>query len=83
MHVLDTQPDLFLKELIPHKPYGKDIKEAPMLVRSYSAAIKRLDIQVNPPHLRVWMLFGLHYEGTWFGWEVHNLRSPGGAAIAM
>ncbi|HCK9560387.1 TPA: plasmid replicase, partial [Salmonella enterica subsp. enterica serovar Typhi] len=33
-----------------------------MLVRSYAAAIKRRYIQVNPPHLRVFMLFDLDYE---------------------
>ncbi|MCH8792865.1 plasmid replicase, partial [Neisseria gonorrhoeae] len=55
MSQLYTQPDLFLQERIPHKPYCKDFKEAPMLVRSYAAAIKRRYIQVNPPHLRVFM----------------------------
>ncbi len=63
MSQLYTQPDLFLQERIPPKPYCKDFTEAPMLVRSNAAAIKRRYIQVNPPHMRVFMLFGLDYIG--------------------
>ncbi|WP_414482937.1 hypothetical protein, partial [Salmonella enterica] len=67
MSQLYTQPDLFLQERIPHKPYCKDFKEAPMLVRSYAAAIKRRYIQVNPPHLRVFMLLALACDGAGCG----------------
>ncbi|HFC3035409.1 TPA: replication initiation protein [Neisseria gonorrhoeae] len=81
MSQLYTQPDLFLQERIPHKPYCKDFKEAPMLVRSYAAAIKRRYIQVNPPHLRVFMLFDLDYEGAGLAWEDNNLPMPAWAAI--
>lgn len=47
MSQLYTQPDLFLQDRIPHKPYCKDFKDAPQLVRSYAYAIKRRYIQVN------------------------------------
>ena len=75
------QPDLYLQERIPHKPYCKDFKEAPMQVRSYAAAIKRRYIQVNPPHLRVFMLFDLDYAGAGLAWEDNNLPMPAWAAI--
>ncbi|MBZ5489260.1 replication initiation protein, partial [Halomonas aquamarina] len=52
-----------------------------MLVRSYAAAIKRRYIQVNPPHLRVFMLFDLDYEGAGLAWEDNNLPMPAWAAI--
>ncbi|TSH52975.1 plasmid replicase, partial [Salmonella enterica subsp. enterica serovar Typhimurium] len=48
MSQLYTQPDLFLQERIPHKPYCKAFKEAPMLVRSSAASINRRYIQVYP-----------------------------------
>ncbi|TSH34450.1 plasmid replicase, partial [Salmonella enterica subsp. enterica serovar Johannesburg] len=51
-----------------------------MLVRSYAAAIKRRYIQVNPPHLRVFMLFDLDYEGAGVGWGDNNLPMPAWAA---
>ncbi len=76
MSQLYTQPDLFLQERIPPKTYCKDCKEAPMLVRSYAAAIKRRYIQVNPPHLRVFMLFDLEYGGAGLAWENNNLSIP-------
>lgn len=75
------QPDLFLQDRIPHKPYCKDFKDAPTLVRSYAHAIKRRYIQVNPPHLRVFMLFDLDYEGAALAWEDNNLPMPAWAAI--
>ncbi|WP_172766123.1 replication initiation protein, partial [Neisseria gonorrhoeae] len=52
-----------------------------MLVRSYAAAIKRRYIQVNPPHLRVFMLIDLDYEGAGLAWEDNNLPMPAWAAI--
>ena len=75
------QPDLFLQGRIPLKPYCKDDKEAPMKVRSYAHAIKRRYIQVNPPHLRTFLLFDLDYAGAALAWEDNNLPMPAWAAV--
>lgn len=75
------QPDLFLQDRIPHKPYCKDFKDAPQLVRSYAYAIKRRYIQVNPPHLRVFMLHDLDYDGAALAWEDEGLPMPAWAAV--
>lgn len=49
--------------------------------RSYANAIKRRYIQVNPPHLRMFMLFDLDYEGAALAWEDNNLPMPAWAAV--
>lgn len=75
------QPDLFLQERIPHKPYCKDFKDAPMQIKSYAHAIKHRYIQVNPPHLRVFMLFDLDYENSIWAWEDEGLPVPAWGAV--
>ncbi len=57
------------------------MNEAAMLVRSYAAAIKCRYIQVNPPPLRVFMLFDLVYEGAGLSWVDNNLPMLAWAAI--
>lgn len=76
-----NQPDLFLQERIPHKPYCTDDLTLGIRPRSYAHAIKRRYIQVNPPHLRVFMLFDLDYAGAALAWEDNNLPMPAWAAI--
>ena len=49
--------------------------------RSYAYAIKRRYIQVNPPHLRTFLLFDLDYAGAALAWEDNNLPMPAWAAI--
>lgn len=81
MSQLYTQPDLFLQERIPHKPYCTDALTAGIRPRSYVYAIKRRYIQVNPPHLRTFLLFDLDYAGAALAWEDKNLPMPAWAAI--
>mgnify|MGYP000465573074 FL=1 len=81
MSQLYTQPDLFLQERIPHKPYCTDDLTAGIRPRSYAYAIKRRYIQVNPPHLRTFLLFDLDYAGAALAWEDNNLPMPAWAAI--
>lgn len=81
MSQLYTQPDLFLQERIPHKPYCTDALTAGIRPRSYAYAIKRRYIQVNPPHLRTFLLFDLDYAGAALAWEDKNLPMPAWAAI--
>lgn len=75
------QPDLFLQERIPHKPYCTDDLAFGIRPRSYAHAIKRRYIQVNPPHLRVFMLHDLDYAGAGLAWEDNNLPMPAWAAV--
>ena len=81
MSQLYTQPDLFLQERIPHKPYCTDDLTAGIRPCSYAYAIKRRYIQVNPPHLRTFLLFDLDYAGAALAWEDNNLPMPAWAAI--
>lgn len=75
------QPDLFLQERLPLKPYCTDDLSAGIRPRSYIHAIKRRYIQANPPHLRVFMLFDLDYAGAALAWEDNGLPMPAWAAI--
>ena len=75
------QPDLFLQEGIPRKPYCTDDLLAGIRPRSYKTAITRRYIQVNPPHLRVFMLHDLDYDGAAYAWEDNNLPMPAWAAM--
>lgn len=81
MSQLYTQPDLFLQERIPHKPYCTDDLSYGIRPRSYKTAITRRYIQVNPPHLRTFLLFDLDYAGAALAWEDNNLPMPAWAAI--
>lgn len=75
------QPDLFLQERIPRKPYCTDDFTFGIRPRSYKTAIMRRYIQVNPPHLRVFMLHDLDYDGAAYAWEDNNLPMPAWAAM--
>ena len=75
------QPDLFLQERIPRKPYCTDDLSYGIRPRSYKTAITRRYIQVNPPHLRTFLLFDLDYAGAALAWEDNNLPMPAWAAI--
>lgn len=79
--MIPHQPDLFLQERIPRKPYCTDDLTVGIRPRSYVHAIKHRYIQVNPPHLRVFMLFDLDYEGAALAWEDNNLPMPAWAAV--
>ena len=81
MSQLYTQPDLFLQERIPHKPYCTDDLSYGIRPRSYKTAITRRYIQVNPPHLRTFLLFDLDYAGAALAWEDNNLPMPAWTAI--
>lgn len=75
------QPDLFLQDRLPRKPYCTDDLATGIYPRSYAQAIKRRYIQANPPHLRVFLLFDLDYAGAALAWEDNGLPMPAWAAI--
>lgn len=75
------QTDLFLQRRLPIKPYCTDDLAAGIRPRSYAHAIKRRYVQVNPPHLRVFLLFDLDYAGAGLAWEDTALPMPAWAAV--
>ena len=75
------QQDLFLQNRIPKKPYCTDDLLTGIRPRSYLHAIKHRYIQVNPPHLRVFMLFDIDREGGALAWEDNGLPMPAWATI--
>lgn len=75
------QPDLFLQERMPKKPYCTDDLLLGIRPRTYKTAITRRYVQVNPPHLRHFLLFDLDYSGAAIAWEDANLPMPAWAAM--
>lgn len=75
------QPDLFLQERMPKKPYCTDDLQLGIRPRSYKTAITHRYVQVNPPHLRHFLLFDLDYSGAAIAWEDANLPMPAWAAM--
>lgn len=47
-----------------------------MSIRVLASALKRRYIQVNPPHLRVWLVFDVDRAGAALLWEDCNLPCP-------
>jgi Replicase family/Primase C terminal 1 (PriCT-1) len=75
------QQDLFDSSRWPKKPYCTDHLESGIFPRSLASAIKKKYIQANPPHLRVWSIFDLDYQGAALSWESANLPPPSWATI--
>jgi hypothetical protein len=73
------QLELFTDRL-PKRPYCKDEKDAPNLIRLSRHAIRRRYIQINPPNLRFWMPFDIDREGAALAWEDADLPPPNWAA---
>lgn len=79
------QSDLFLQDRLaasmPNKPYCSDDLGCGIRPRTYKTAITRRYVQVNPPHLRHFLLFDLDYPGAAIAWEEANLLMPAWAAM--
>lgn len=79
--MIPQQDDFFFAGRLPKKPYCTDDLTYGIRPRSYATAIKRLYIQVNPPHLRIFSLYDLDYPGAYLAWEEANLLPPAWGAI--
>lgn len=75
------QTDMFFQGRLPYKPYCTDDLSAGIRPRCYATAIKRRYIQVNPPHLRMWLLFDIDRAGGALAWEDAMLPMPAWAAV--
>lgn len=71
----------FLDERLPRRPYCADDLQYGVKIRPLRAALKLPYIQINPPHLRMWMLFDVDREGAAVSWEDANLPVPAWAAV--
>lgn len=72
---------LVLDERTPHKPYCTDDFRTGLRIRSRRTALQMPYIQVNPPHLRFWMLHDIDRPGGALAWEDAGLPAPAWATI--
>jgi hypothetical protein len=70
-----------LTDRLPRRPYCSDDLQYGVRIRSLKAALTMPYLQVNPPHLRMWMLFDVDREGAAIAWEDANLPAPAWAAV--
>ena len=66
---------------LPRRPYCSDDLAAGLGIRSLRQAITQPYIQVNPPWLRLWLLFDVDRPGAALSWEHAMLPSPAWAAV--
>lgn len=72
-----SYPDLFADaNRWPKRPYCTDDLASGLHIRSLPHALKRVYIQANPPHLRVWLILDCDYPGAGLAWEAANLPPP-------
>lgn len=79
----ENDPELhdFLTTRLPYKPYCSDELSAGIKPRKLLQALERRYIQLNPPHLRWFMVFDVDREGAAFAWEEAGLPHPTWIAI--
>lgn len=70
---------LFDGHRLPHRPYCSEDKTA-RSIRTKAHAVRFPYISVNPPHLRMWMVFDIDREGGAMAWEGPGLPPPAWAA---
>lgn len=66
---------------LPHRPYCTEDLQYGIRMRPLRTALSLPYIQVNPPHLRMWMLFDVDREGAAIAWEDAHLPAPAWAAV--
>lgn len=71
----------FFADRLPHRPYCTEDLQYGVRIRPLKAALKLPYLQINPPHLRMWMLFDVDREGAALAWEDANLPAPAWAAV--
>ena len=75
-----SQLALFADRL-PRRPYCSDDLQYGVRIRPLQAALRMPYLQINPPHLRMWMLFDVDRQGAALAWEDANLPAPAWAAV--
>lgn len=75
------QLELFAPERLPYRPYCTDNPEYGVRIRPRATAMRLPYLQMNPPHLRFWMLFDVDRAGAAMAWEDAYLPEPAWAAV--
>lgn len=70
-----------LDNRLPHRPYCSSDLQYGVQIRPLKAALKLPYLQINPPHLRMWMVFDVDREGAAVAWEDADLPMPAWAAV--
>jgi hypothetical protein len=65
---------------LPHRPYCSSDLQYGVKIRPLKSALKMPYLQINPPHLRMWMVFDVDRPGAAIAWEDANLPVPAWAA---
>jgi hypothetical protein len=82
--ILTKDSDFFAPEKWPHRPYCTDDLESGLKIRPLELAFNYQHIQLNPPHLRAWLVFDVDRPGAAYAWEgcgKPDLPHPSWAAI--
>lgn len=75
------QLELFASARLPHRPYCSEDLEYGVKIRPLTTALQLPYLQLNPPHLRFWMVFDIDRPGAALAWEDANLPRPAWAAV--
>ena len=71
-----TQLHLFTESDLPRKPYCSDDLAFGVKVRPLKTALRSPYIQVNPPHLRMWLVFDVDRPNAGLAWIDGNVTMP-------
>lgn len=69
MYTKLNQLELFSDDRLPRKPYCADDFAHGVRIRSLKQALNCKYIQINPPHLRFWLVFDIDRAGGAMAWE--------------
>lgn len=79
--VLEKGQISLFSDRLPHRPYCTEDLQQGIRPRPLKTALGLPYLQINPPHLRMWMVFDVDREGGAIAWEDAHLPSPAWAAV--
>lgn len=71
-----SQLHLFTESDLPRKPYCSDDLAFGVKIRPLKTALRSPYIQVNPPHLRMWIVFDVDRPNAGLAWIDGNVTMP-------
>lgn len=78
MHIQDS---IFTETRLPRAAYCSDGKGSPAYIRRLAFALKKPQIQINPPALTFWLIFDIDRAGGGLAWEDADLPVPNWSAV--
>jgi hypothetical protein len=79
--ILEQEQLSIFNDRLPRRPYCSEDLQYGVRIRPLKTALKMPYLQVNPPHLRMWMVFDVDREGAAISWEDANLPPPAWATV--